>query len=172
MATIFNLKLAAFAALSMLFIGDNLAYRDAENGKVKILVPAGFVHLTKPNIPKKNGEDPPDDYFFNKDTTEEILFLAFPQYSQDLNSVRPMMNGVMKTAKKAYFNDTTTVNGIKMYVAEYDLTEKGKTKYVRAFFFNAGKTTLLGGISCNIALKNQWKPISEKIFKSLRVNAK
>ncbi|HZY38162.1 MAG TPA: hypothetical protein VFE53_16010 [Mucilaginibacter sp.] len=172
MAAIFNLKALGFLALSLFFITDNLAYRDAENGKVKILVPANFLHLTKQNMPKRPGEDPPDDYFFSKDTTEEILFLTFPSYAANLNSARPMMDGAMRMAKKVYFNDTTTVSGIKMYLTEYDLVEKGKTKYVRAFIFNIGNSTLLGGISCNIALKTQWQPIGEKILKSLRIETK
>jgi len=174
MAAILNFKLAALLGLSMLLLTGDLVYRDAENGKVKILVPNNFVHQTKQNyVPRKPGEEAPDDYFFNKDTTAELFFITYPMHARDLNTLRPIMGATMKSGpNKVYFNDTTTVNGIKMYITEYDILEGAKMKHIKAFVFNVGNDTFEGGLTCNATQKNQWQPIGEKIIKSLRINTK
>ena len=174
MAAIFNFKWSALWGLPMLLLTGDLGYRDAENGKVKILVPTDFVHQTKQNyVPKKKGEEAPDDYFFNKDTTEELVFLTFPMHTPDLNTLRPIMGGTMKSGPdKVYFNDTTTVNGIKMYITEYDIMEGAKMKHVKAFIFNVGNDTFEGGLTCNADQKSQWQPIGEKMLKSLRIKTR
>jgi hypothetical protein len=172
MKTTISLKVAIIllAATALSFAYD-LEYKKVENGKISVLVPKGFVYQNKITFKPKPGSSVPDDYFFNKDTSEEVEFIKYPLYMPNLITFKPLMDRAMKTeAKATYYNDTATINGTKMYVMEYEATDEGKMKYVKVYLFNIKDTTYMAGTGCHIGLKNEWKPTSDKILNSLRLN--
>jgi len=172
MNTTFNIKLiAVLFALSALPLADNLQYRPVCGGTVKILVPKDFLYRSKTTYVPKPGEFVPDDYFFCIDTSKEIEFYKTPVFAKDLISLKPLFAESLKQeAVKVYFNDTLTVNGIKMYVAECDKIDGGKMKHIKFFEFNVRDSTYSGGIGCLIKLRDQWMPTGEKIFRSIKAN--
>jgi hypothetical protein len=97
--------------------------------------------------------------------------LKFATNESNLNDFRPMMTGVSQIpGTKTYFNDTTTVNGIKMYVFEADGKDGDIPKHIKTFIFNADGATYMGGTACLISLKDQWRPVSEKIIRAIKIN--
>jgi len=168
----FNVKLfAGLFTLVALLLADNLEYRSAGGGAIRVLVPKDFLYCSKNNYVPKPGEVAPDDYFFCSDTSKEIEFYKTPVFAKDLISLKPLFAESLKQeATKVYFNDTLTVNGIKMYVAECDKIDGGKMKHIKFFEFNVRDSTYSGGIGCSIKLKDQWMATGEKIFRSIKIN--
>jgi hypothetical protein len=148
---------------------DNLEYRSVDGGKVKIMIPKDFFYLLKTSsVP---GQPTRDEHYFCKDTLEEVEIYKTAVFAQDLITMKPLMTEALKLeSKKTYFNDTLTVNGIKMYVAEYDKVDGGRMKHLKYFEFNVKDSTYSGGIGCVISLKDKWAPTAEKIFRSIRLN--
>ena len=157
---------------ALLFIpnADNLAYRDVEGGKIKMLIPADFKHQSKAEYkPKYQGDNPPDDYFFNTDMSEEVAITKMGGTATDVNSMRDMMTGVAKMlATKVYFNDTTRIKGVKMWMLEMEGNDGHAAKYIKYEFFNAGDVPYMAAAECQPQLKDKWKPVSDRIMSNIK----
>jgi hypothetical protein len=162
---------AGLLALCLVSFADNMSYRNAEGGKIKFLVPVDFQYYSKAQyVPQYKGDGTPDDYFFSKGRSEEIAVIQLSASAGNLTDLRPMMTGVAQMGTKTYFNDTTTVNGIKMYVLEVDGKDGEILKHIKYFALNADGATYLCSLACLINLTGQWKPTAEKIIRSVKIN--
>jgi len=162
----------ALAIVSISFVAADLEYKDVLGGDMKMLIPNNFIHITKEAYKLHyDGDIAPDDYYCNKDTSESIGLLSMPKKTNDFVWCRNMVNmAFLSQASKTYFNDTTTINGNKAYVAVFEGTDVGKLKYMTMFFINVKEKVVMGGITCDIKLEHEWMPTSEKILKSIKLN--
>jgi hypothetical protein len=131
-----------------------LAYRDVVDGNLKILIPKDFMHVDKQSYKLSyQGDKAPDDFYCNKDTSESIGFLKTKPSANNFDWCKQMVQElILNTETKIYFNDTTSINGNKVYVVAFDGMDKGKLKYMKMFFLNIGGHGILGIISCNLGL--------------------
>jgi hypothetical protein len=159
------------SAITLSFSID-LEYRNVVNGKLKILIPKGFIHVPKGSYKLHyEGEPAPDDFYCNKDTSESVSFLKSPQYLPDVSACKQFSSLLqLNPTFKVHYNDTITVNGNKMYLIDMEAMDVGKLRYGKMFFININNTTYVGEISCNVALKKAWLPVSDRILKSIKVN--
>ncbi len=159
------------SAIALSFTID-LEYRNMIDGKLKILIPKNFIHVPKGSYKLHyEGEPAPDDFYCNKDTSESVSFLKSPQYLPDVSSCRQFSSLLqLNPTFKVHFNDTITVNGNKMYLIDMEAMDVGKLRYGKMFFINIKDATYIGEISCNVALKKTWLPVSDRILKSIKVN--
>jgi hypothetical protein len=152
------------------FVAD-LEYRDVLGGDLKILVPKDFIHVPKEAYKLAyDGDRAPDDFYCNQDTSESIGFVKFPKPVTDFSWGKQMAEAILHDATKVYYNDTTTINGHKGYLISFEGMDAGKPKYAQFFLISTQSSTILGGISCSIKLKDSWMPVSEKILRSIKVN--
>jgi len=77
-----------------------------------------------------------------------------PKHVDDLSQAKQMgQMALIDSANKVHFNDTTTINGNKMYMLEMDGMDRSKYSAAKTFIMNTHDGAVLGVISCDIALK-------------------
>jgi len=136
-----------------------------------MLIPKDFIHIPREAYKKHYDDEPtPDDYYCNKDTSEDIVFAKLPRQLPDLSMAKQMgQMALLDSTNKVHFNDTTTVNGNKVYLLDLDGMGLGKLKYVKTFIVNTPTSSILCVIECNTDHKKTWKPISDQIFNSIKI---
>jgi len=161
------------AIVILSFRGD-LAYRDVMGGQLKMLIPADFINVPKGGYKQHYaGEPTPDDFYCNKDTSEYVALIKLPIRLDDLGHAKQQIGqmALMDTSNKVYFNDTTTINGNKIYLLDLDGTALGKRSALKTFIVNTRNGgSLMGVISCDIALKKAWWPVTDQMLRSIKLN--
>ena len=152
------------------FSGD-LAYRDVAGGKLKMLMPADFINVPKEAYKKHYADEPVPDYFYcNKDTSEYVALMKMPNRMADLSQAKQMgQMALLDSTTKVHFNDTITVNGNKIYLLDMDSKLGRKPESIKTFIINIPDGTVMGMISCNLALKKTWLPVSDQMFRSIKL---
>ncbi|NQY08627.1 MAG: hypothetical protein HRT71_03830 [Flavobacteriales bacterium] len=167
-----NILIIILGILAISFVSEELVRKDVLDGDMSMLIPKDFIHIKKEEyIPSYSGEPKPDDYYCNNDTTIEISFMSLPKRSDDLNWCKAFSESAfLIRASNTYFNDTLTINSTKVHLTEFESTFKGKETYSKMFFINLKTTTVIGNISCDLKLKEEWMPKAALIFESIKSN--
>jgi hypothetical protein len=169
-----RLRTAAIITLSIFIFsfGSDLAYRDVLAGQLKMLIPTDFIRVPKESYkPHYEDDKIPDDYYCNSDTSVYVGFVKLPWKANDMSQAKQAMQmATLDSANKIHFNDTLTVNGNKLYLLDMDGMDEGKRKFLKMFFINTKESSVMGIITCNIALKKTWSPMMEQMFKSIKIN--
>ena len=161
-------------AIVILSFRSDLEYKDILDGKLKMLIPADFIHVPKGSYKLHYiGDRAPDEFYCNKDTSEYLALEQLPKITVNFShvkeeSVRLAWSDTINN--KVHFNDTITINGNKIYLLETDGMDSGKFKATKTFIMNTNDGAVLGVISCDIGLKQAWAPISDRMLKSIKLN--
>jgi len=157
---------------SSLITNYELDRRDVLNGKLSMLIPEDFILVTREDYPPaKRAKIRYNSLYTNSDTTVSISFMEIPKRSNNLDWCKPFtQTAFLMRASKTYFNDTISINGNKMHLAEFESTFSGKKTYMKMFYINLESTTVIGNISCHLVHKEQWISSAVKVFQSIRIN--
>ncbi|WP_299256181.1 hypothetical protein [uncultured Aquimarina sp.] len=101
-----------------------LERKEILNGDLTMLIPKDFIRVSKEDyIPEYAGVPKPDDYFKNKEKSIEISFMRIPKQSENLQWCKTFSQSAFRgNDSKFYFNDTISINNIKMHLTEFDAT--------------------------------------------------
>jgi hypothetical protein len=166
-------------AIVTLSFSSDLEYKDVLDGKLKMLIPADFIHVPKGSYKLHYiGDKAPDEFYCNRDTSEYLALEQLPKITVNFSHVKELVqlvwsyptNNSDTTNNKVHFNDTTTINGNKIYLLETDGMDSGKFRATKTFIMNTHDSAVLGVISCDIGLKQAWAPISDRMLKSIKLN--
>ena len=165
------IPIVAFSFLLLSFATHTLEKKDILDGELTLLIPKDFKHTKKEDyIPSYEGDPKPDEYYSNEDRTVEISFLKLSKKSEDFSIFKKFSEtAILMGASKTYYNDTISVNSAKVYLTEFESTFNDKKTYSKIFFINLKNVTVMGNISCNVELKDQWLPDINRIFESIEL---
>ena len=161
----------AFSFLLLSFTTHDLEKKDILDGELTLLIPKDFKYIKKEDyIPIYEGDPKVDVYYCNEDRTVEISFLKLSKSLDDFSIFKKFSEtAILMGASKTYYNDTISINSAKVYLTEFESTFNDKKTYSKIFFINLKNVTVMGNISCNIEMKEQWSSDITRIFESIEL---
>ncbi len=142
------------------------------DNKIKLSIP-GKLHYNQKKFKEESSMESINhniEYFVNDGSSKEVAFMKLPNMGGNID-LKIIAEMTMKpNASKVFFNNKKTINGIEMYITEFEGLDEGKEKYIKIIYFLLGDNIVMGKFSSPIDEKDSWDRESSEIIQSIKIN--
>ncbi len=146
--------------------------KEIMSGRVRLLIPKGFVSMEQKLIEKKypKGPNRPTLVFTNARGSVNIAFNHdnIATAEEDMAQVREFYDGQFSGKNlKSYQSSVQKINGRNIAVFEFISVASDQDIYNMMFFSHLGGTLFIGTFNCTVSLREEWEARGKEILGSL-----